>query len=120
LKVTEVKVQNVTISRHVSLLFDLEYSNLVLIGTVYISTEFRPDWTSNIAARWSPWKHTFASGLCGERHGCTLPELITFSLSRTTVEVSYVAAGERMVPGPFHRISDENFPRIPRIPGFII
>jgi hypothetical protein len=32
----------------------------------------------------------------------TLPELITFSLSRTTVEVSHVAAGEHMVPGPFH------------------
>jgi hypothetical protein len=32
----------------------------------------------------------------------TLPELITFSLSRTTVEVSHVDAGEDMVPGPFH------------------
>jgi hypothetical protein len=28
--------------------------------------------------------------------------IITFSLSRTTVEVSHVAAGEHMVPGPFH------------------
>jgi hypothetical protein len=61
LKVTEVKVQNVTIRQQVSLLFDLEYSNIVLLGTVYISTKFRPDWTSNIAARWSPWKHTIAS-----------------------------------------------------------
>jgi hypothetical protein len=49
-------------------------------------------------------------GYTSERHGCTLPELITvslsiitFSLSRTsTVEVSLVAAGEHMVPGPFH------------------
>jgi hypothetical protein len=47
--VTAVKVQNVTISRQVSLLFDLEYSNIVLMGTVYISAKFRPDWTSNIA-----------------------------------------------------------------------
>jgi hypothetical protein len=59
LKVTEVKVQNVTISRHILLLFDLEYSNIMLIwinllGTVYISTKFRPDRTSNIAARLSP------------------------------------------------------------------
>jgi hypothetical protein len=45
----------------------LEYSNIVLIGTVYISTKFRPDQTSNIAARWPPWKHTFASGLHGGR-----------------------------------------------------
>jgi hypothetical protein len=44
-----------------------------------------------------------------ESHGCTIPELITFSLSiitfslsRTTVKVSHVAAGEHMVPGPFH------------------
>jgi hypothetical protein len=48
-------------------------------------------------------------GYTSERQGCTLPELITFSLSiitfnlsRTTVEVSHVAAGEHMVPGPFH------------------
>jgi hypothetical protein len=27
---------------------------------------------------------------------------MTFSLARTTVEVSHVAAGEHMVPGPFH------------------
>jgi hypothetical protein len=40
LKVTEVKVQNVTISRHVSLLFNLEYSNIVLIRSVHISTKF--------------------------------------------------------------------------------
>jgi hypothetical protein len=32
LKVTGVKVQNVTFSWHVSSLFDLEYSNIVLIG----------------------------------------------------------------------------------------
>jgi hypothetical protein len=38
--VTEVKVQYVTISRQVSLLVDLEYSNIVLIGTVYISTKY--------------------------------------------------------------------------------
>jgi hypothetical protein len=104
LKVTEVKVQNVTISLYVSLLFDLEYSNIVLICTVYISTKFRPDQNSSIAARWSPWKHTFVSGLRSGRiylwnvQVCTLPELITFSLSiitfslslvsRTTVEVS--------------------------------
>jgi hypothetical protein len=44
-QVAEVKVQNVTISRHVSLLFDLEYSNIVLISMVYISTKFWPDWT---------------------------------------------------------------------------
>jgi hypothetical protein len=82
----------------------------VLVGTVYISAKFRPDRTSNITARWSPWKHIFASVLCGvgigytsERHRCTLPELITFSLSiitfslsRTTLEVSHVAAGEHM------------------------
>jgi hypothetical protein len=82
----------------------------VLIGTGYISAKFRTDRTSNIAARWSPWKHTCASGLPGGRiHLCTLHELITFSLSiitfclsRTTVEVSHVAAGEHMVPGPFH------------------
>jgi hypothetical protein len=44
-------------------------------------------------------------GYTSERHGCTLPELITlclsiitFSLSRTTVEVSRVDAGEHMVP----------------------
>jgi hypothetical protein len=50
-------------------------------------------------------------GYTYERHGCTLPELIrfslsiiTFSLSRTTVEVSHVDAGEHMVPGPFHSI----------------
>jgi hypothetical protein len=69
LKVTEVKVQNVAIRRHVSLIliFDLEYFNIVLIGTVYISSKFRPDRTSNIAARWSPWKHTFASWLRGGR-----------------------------------------------------
>jgi hypothetical protein len=30
--------------------------------------------------------------------------IITFSLSRATVEVSDVAAGEHMVPGPFHVI----------------
>jgi hypothetical protein len=48
-------------------------------------------------------------GYTSERHGCTLAELITFSLSiitfslsRTTVEVSHVDAGEHMVPGPFH------------------
>jgi hypothetical protein len=45
----------------------------------------------------------FASGLCGGRIHlcrCTLPELITFSLSiitfslsRTTVEVAHVASG---------------------------
>jgi hypothetical protein len=46
--------------------FDLEYSNIVL-GTVYISSKFQPDRTSNIATRWSPWKHTFASGLRGGR-----------------------------------------------------
>jgi hypothetical protein len=25
-------------------------------GTVYISTKFQPDWTSNMAARWPSWK----------------------------------------------------------------
>jgi hypothetical protein len=57
LKVKEVNVQNVTISLQVSLLFDLEYSNIVLpvIGTVYISTKFQPDQTSSIAARLSPF-----------------------------------------------------------------
>jgi hypothetical protein len=48
-------------------------------------------------------------GYTSGRHGCTLPELIRFSLSiikmflsRTTVEVSHVNASEHMVPGPFH------------------
>jgi hypothetical protein len=48
-------------------------------------------------------------GYTSKRHGSTLPQLITFSLSiitfslsRTTVELSHVAAGEHMVPGPFH------------------
>jgi hypothetical protein len=108
LKVTEVKIQNVTISLQVSLLFDLEYSNIVLIGALYISTKFRLDRTSNIATRWFPWKHTFASTCIFIE--TTLSELITFSLSiltfslsRTTVEViSRVAAGEHMVPWPFH------------------
>jgi hypothetical protein len=83
-------------------------------------TKFWPHRTSNIATSWSPWKHTFylgyvVVGILGytyERHGCTLPELITFSLSiitfslsRTTVEVSHVGAGEHMVPGPFHSSS---------------
>jgi hypothetical protein len=59
------KVQNVTISPHVSLLFDLENSNIVIrLGTVNISTKFRPDRTSNIAAIWSPWN---VSGLHGGR-----------------------------------------------------
>jgi hypothetical protein len=108
LKVTEVKVQNVAISLHVSLLFDLEYSNIMLILIVYISTKFRPDQTSNIAARWSPWNHTFASIFITLTD---IPDLITFSLSiilitfslsRTTVKVSHVAADEHMVLGPFH------------------
>jgi hypothetical protein len=98
------------------LLFDLEYSNIVLIGTVYISTKFQPDRTSNIDVIWSPWEHTFASGLRGGTCRIHLWKarvhttwtndiglsIITFSLSRTTVEVSHVAAGEHMVPGPFH------------------
>jgi hypothetical protein len=35
---------------------------------------------------------------------------VTFSLSRTTVEVSHLAAGEHIVPGPFHLYlcDDEN------------
>jgi hypothetical protein len=32
--------------------------------------------------------------------------IITFSLSRSTVEVSHVAAGEHMIPGPFHLMSN--------------
>jgi hypothetical protein len=39
-------------------------------------------------------------GYTSERHGCTLPELIILSLSRTTN--SHDAVGEHMVPGPFH------------------
>jgi hypothetical protein len=50
------------------------------LGTVYISTKFQPD----------PELITFSLSI------------ITFSLPRTTVEVSHVAAGEHMVPGPFH------------------
>jgi hypothetical protein len=43
-------------------------------------------------------KHTFSSIFI-----TTLPELITFSLSRSTVNIrSHVAPGEHMVPGPFH------------------
>jgi hypothetical protein len=71
--------------------FDLEYSNIVLIGTVYIYTKFRPDLTSNTAARWSPWKLLHLSSY---KQHYPVPELITislsiitFSLSRTTVEV---------------------------------
>jgi hypothetical protein len=30
--------------------------------------------------------------------------IMTFSLSRTAVEVSHAAAGELMVPGPFHSV----------------
>jgi hypothetical protein len=54
LKVTVVKVQNGSFSRHISLLFDLEHSNLVwtYLDTTYISTKFRSDWTSNMATRW--------------------------------------------------------------------
>jgi hypothetical protein len=112
LKVTEVKVQNVTISWHLSLLFDLEYSNIVLIGLHFlpnfgrIGHQILPD---------GPLRNILLHlgyvvvGYTSERHGCTLPELITFSLSiitfslsRTRVEVSNVAACEHMVPGPFH------------------
>jgi hypothetical protein len=117
------------------------------LGTVYISTKFRPDRTSNIAAR---WKHTFASifittfrlaiisfklAIITFRQAiitfrlaiitfrlaiitfrlaiitfrlaiitfrlAIMLAIITFSLSRTIVDVSHVAAGEHMVPGPF-------------------
>jgi hypothetical protein len=47
-------------------------------------------------------------GYTSERHGRTLHELITFSLSRTTVEVSLVAAGEHMVPGPFQFLNKQD------------
>jgi hypothetical protein len=55
-KVTEVEVQNGNVSWHVTLLVDLEHSNMVsgvnlYPGTIYISTKFRPDRTSNMAAR---------------------------------------------------------------------
>jgi hypothetical protein len=107
---TEVKVQNVTISRHVMLLFDLEYSNIVLIGLPnfdLIGLQILPPAgpLGNILLHLG----YMLVGYTSERHGCTLPELITFSLSiitfslsRTSVEVSHVAAGEHMVPGPFH------------------
>jgi hypothetical protein len=34
---------------------------------------------------------------------------MTFSLTRTTVEDSHVAAGEYMVPGPFHFTTIKKF-----------
>jgi hypothetical protein len=58
-------------------------------------------WSDKFCRQMVPWKHTFASGL-GLCELITFSlSIITFSLSRTTGEVSHVAAGEHMVPGPF-------------------
>jgi hypothetical protein len=81
------------------------------LGTIYISTKFRPDPTSNMASRRPCWKtnkvllllNYWLDQLQLFITRCILiriPDIIARFLMWPTR--SHVAAGEHMVPGPFH------------------
>jgi hypothetical protein len=74
--VTEVRVENVTNSQHVSLLLGLEYSNIVIKYISRYNLHFNPIGLQILPPGGHLRKHTFASIFI-----TTVPVVITMSMS---------------------------------------